>query len=466
MLQIKNDATPLKALLPLQTFKSPSQPLIDHKNLNFIFEYYLLENLAARLLQDDTSSENTYRYELAETCYQKSPTEWHFPLKKNLFWSDGSPLTGEEIRENFLRISREDSRHLKLLKEISRVKYDKHRHTLILGFNIPVYLESLFHELALAEASILHPKNHQDDWSISSGAYFVNTRNPQGLHLKANPYFLLAPKIQNIDIQSGWEFYQLQRSLSNVDFDLIKRPSYSFRDEIRKMDSLVDKVWLGQPTGVYYFRFGKNHPLSMNEQSRKEFSTLVREATKDINQSHFISHNEQMIPQGYSGRLLNFTLKNEHISSLKNQVLVLHFDERMKADLDILINPLIREAKKYHITLEFVFDTEVSESNFAILTNFSGNQKNSLSSWAFLYSTNGSLSAFTPEVSSLLNQAIHTHEEAQTESLQKLHQITLERAFAVPFMSEYSAILTSKKVDLKKINPFDQRLRFYEMAWL
>ena len=56
-------------------------------------------------------------------------------------------------------------------------------------------------------------------------------------------------------------------------------------------------------------------------------------------------------------------------------------------------------------------------------------------------------------------------EVQRNKILEELHRQVLDRAYAIPFMLEADAILASDRIMLNNINPFDLRLRFYDVVW-
>src|SRR5690606_23548611 len=109
--------------------------------------------------------------------------------------------------------------------------------------------------------------------------------------------------------------------------------------------------------------------------------------------------------------------------------------------------------------------SEEGENVFASVASFLGNQRDPLSSWRFLYGEQGPLHPFYFEVSQLFEEIMKSKGLRRRDLLLELHRKTLEEAYAVPFVAERDAMLASHRVDLSDLNPFDMRLRFFEMKW-
>ena len=146
---------------------------------------------------------------------------------------------------------------------------------------------------------------------------------------------------------------------------------------------------------------------------------------------------------------------------LQGQPLQIELREKLKSSFPDL---LFAEARKHNIELKIVYTPHTAHT-FAAFANFVGNQRDPLSSWRFLYGEGGPLHRFYPQVEKLFEAISSARADHRKERLLELHRLTLEQTYAAPFMAEYVAILSSQRVDLSALNPFDMRLRFFEMRW-
>ena len=75
------------------------------------------------------------------------------------------------------------------------------------------------------------------------------------------------------------------------------------------------------------------------------------------------------------------------------------------------------------------------------------------------------LSPFRSEVESQLNDIATEGDSHREARLEDFHRKVLENAYAVPFLVEEDVILASNRISLERFNPFDMRLRFYDVVW-
>ncbi len=446
LISLSSNVKEFHAISPLNFF-SGEKFLLDPHNLNFIPEYYLLENLSSGLI---CSGKNKYIPSLADSWDQVSNTEWIFKIRKNICWSDGSPISPEQILFHFNELKHKKYRHILILKNLDHIDWDAKKNHLYFKFKSLVN-ESLLRELCLAEAGILNTQNLKDDWATTSGAYFVESKNKDQLVLKTNDYFLFKIQIKKINIHPS----------PFPNFDVRKRPVYAFRAVIEKLAETA-KTIRSKAAYIYYFSFNAKHSAIVDKQKRKALARFMYEAFHEFKYKDILTSNHQMIPNEYVGHLdVDPTFKTP-LQSLQKEELILELNEYLTTVLPEVFETC---AKKHKINLKLLFKSEPTQTPFAIFGNFLGNQKDPLSSWQYLYGEGGPLHFFYPEVKDLFEQIISAEGETRNQLLLDLHRKTLEEAYVVPFLAEYDAILASDRVDLSNINPYDMRLRFFEMKW-
>lgn len=443
----------LIVLSELAFFRGHSK-FIDPFNLAFATEYYLLENLSVGLVSESFERGDQWEPRLAKKWKQINSRTWKFYLYKNLCWSDGSPLTLEQVADHFEVLRKEKSRHLTLLKTVESISLDRKSNSLILRFINPVN-EGLLHELSLADAAILHPKNLNDDWSVASGPYYVSLRTLQEIQLKANEFYRFPLDIQAISIRS-------QKSPFN-NYDILFRPSAAFRSEFVELTAAAPNVYLGYPMLIYYFFFPELDERSNDFEIRKAFRWFIHASFANFKSPGVLVAERQLVPNGYSGRLsVNHVDSSEvHIRKLQGLPLLIKVVEKIQ---EVFSDLMLAEAKKHGIELNFTC-TENEPRTFAAFRSFMGNQQDPLSSFRFLYGEGGPLHRFYPQVEFFFTAIASASEDRRKQLLLDLHEFTLKQAYVVPFFAEYVAILHSDRVDLSLINRHDMRLRFFEMKW-
>ena len=167
----------LKVIAPLQVFAGADK-LLDPHNLQYVFEYYLLENLSVGLVRDNPKVAGGFEGICKRSFRQLSPRVWRFHLRDALFWSDGKPLEPRQIASSLERLPRHPGRHLARLIGLKSVIVNHEKRYLDLAFDFDVN-RGVLEELSLPEASILSPQNLRDDWSVTSGFYSVSSFNPE-----------------------------------------------------------------------------------------------------------------------------------------------------------------------------------------------------------------------------------------------------------------------------------------------
>lgn len=470
----------MKVLFPTMLLRS-APTFVDPTNLDTIYEYYLLENLAAGLLRDDVSDPRGYRPVLAETWRQVDQRTWEFRLKAGLTWSDGRPLTGDDIAKHLLRLRGRPSRHLAQLRGIQSAEFNEVTRTLTLRFAGPTN-GGLLHELSLADATLVSEENLTKGWQVTSGPYSVESYDAelQALVLRLNPHSPLASPTSPTHIRLFWisDRDAILRAFTDDAADLYYQGTLGFRERAQILRRSAPQVYQGFPTSVCFFQFSPKHPLAKNASARREFAMIVQTALYGLGVSRDISFDNQFVPANYAGRLPDQALPQISTNVLRGQALAVNLDPAF-LEVPAVTQRLREEAARHGVELTFRFENplivkgeakgeaEGEAGDFALFQTFKGNQKDAIGSWNFLFSPDhGPLAMFAPEVRPLMSAAEGEQDEQRREKvLQALHQQVLAEAYGVPFWMEAPAILASDRVELSKVNRFDLRLRFYDVVW-
>jgi MarR-like DNA-binding transcriptional regulator SgrR of sgrS sRNA len=428
--------------------------------------------LGSGLLRDDSSQDDKYSPLLATEWKHIDPKTWSFKLRKNLKWSDGSPITLKQIRDHFVRLRTGKARHLIQLHRLSKVSVDEETNSLILRFSKPT-TRDVFHELSLADAVLLHPRNLKGDWSITSGAFVIEKFDPEGrlLRLKSNPYnpFFTNEMPQTVELFGINKLEELTKLFIEIPNDLIRVSPASFYPEYDVAEKNAKQVIHGIPTDMMFFAFNPNNALTKNTLARAELVRLVDEAFHGLKLNAYSQVENQMIPFGFSGRLPNYERKGGPFKALKGKTILITLDNAFQFKPEVAVN-LKSAARKYGVNLElnyvYWFSKPRKKEIFANFYSFLGNQKDALGSWSFLFSKGGPLFLFRNQVSKELlavTSAKNTRE--RNLALKILHKKVLDNAYAVPCLAEASRVFASSRVDISRWNPFDLRFRFYEVRW-
>lgn len=445
--------------------------LIDPSNLEYVYQFYLLENLAAGLLQDDAGEAEGFKGVLAESWRKPDETTWSFKLRKDLKWSDGSPIDPGYLRTYYEDLKKRDSRHIVYLRALRNVIYDEKSRQLSFVFEYPVG-RAVLHELALADATLLHPTNTTRDWKVTSGAYFVSEYAPEKkkLCLEANPYSPLVEQgsPRRVCLVDGGDM--TAASLKSLGINLFQISSLSFKKEYQEIIEKAGSVKQGEFDSISFFMFNPAHDLSGNIQARREFGYIVQEALKGLKPDAYLAYDNQMVPPGYSGRLNSYPERKVAVEVLRGKTLSIDWHPAYN-EMGEMLKRLKDVAAKEGVTLNFTFNAftpaEGQGKPFGLFRIFKGNQKECLGSWTFLFTKDhGHLRAYRDEVAGLLDEAAKTASDAERLNvLLRLHRKVLDNAYAIPFLIQRGYVVGTNDVDLSKFNSFDMRLRFYDVRW-
>ncbi len=449
----KSNSQSITALSELAWFRGDPK-LLDPFHYTFVTEYYLLENLSTGLVFETSEGVNQWVPRIAEKWEQVGERAWRFYIHKDARWSDGSPLTIDQVANHIDILRKGKSRHLTLVKTIQSVEPDYQKNSLTFHFSQPVS-EGLLHELSLADATILHPANLNDDWSVTSGPYYVQSRTREVVHLQANEYFNPHVEIASVVMRS--------QNPPIGEYDVLSRPSAAFRKEIMELTANAPAVYMGYPMLICYFYFPPADARSRDIETRRAFRWLVHQAFANFNAPGVITKQRQFVATGYPGRLPEDPVDDVSvdIERLKGQALQIRLVEKVSGTFPEL---LLAEAKKHEIELVFNYTPDESKT-FAAYRCFMANQRDPLSSFRFLYGEGGALYRFYPQVAPFFAEISSASDERRKQLLIDLHRFTLDQVYATPFFAEHAAILHSNRIDLSAINPFDMRVRFFEMKW-
>ena len=447
------------------SFIQKGQILLDPTNTDSVYQFYLLENLAAGLVRDSSQSPLGYEPGLARAWEKLSPTRWAFDLNPDLSWSDGTKIDPRAIAEHLQSLARDKHRHVVYLRRLKKASVEGRR--IVLEFDSPVN-DGLIHELSLADAALLHPKNLTDDWSVVSGAFFVESFDPgKRLLLRRNSHYAGSSngpdKVEfvNYTMDTIGDFFD------KTDIDLLKIPTPAFRAPNQKILSHAPQVLKGYPTWIYYLHFNPSRPLGRDAELRRSLAALLDDALKgDLPPG--LTRERQLVPKGYSGHLdaapslpapKPGLLRGRHI-----KINLLPSFGEAKALKEALAAAFTKAGATLELGENWGFEENDADAQ---LSQFSGNQRDAMGSWQFMFSPDhGDLAAYRPQVEGFFEQISGAENtESREAALRLLHARVLKEAYAVPLFIEADSMVASKRVDLSRLNPFDMRLRFYEVQW-
>ena len=457
----------LRVGYPLSFIAREDGNLLVPHDTKSVYHYYLLDNLAATLVRDSHESPSGYGSGLAQSWDRPSPRQWVLELRPGIAWSNGTAITPQEIAEHLRSLSSGKHRHVLHLRGLKNVSVDGRK--IILEFREDTN-QGLIHELSVADTGLVSPANLRGDWSVTSGAFFVQSfDNGKKVVLRRNPHFPSQHAYPDQVELTDYTMKNIDRFFDAEAVDLLKLPVPLFREPNQKVLSRASQKLTGYPTWIYFFRFNTNKSVWRDAAARRDLSALIDKALEGYALAN-LTRERQMIPEGYPGRIESVpshSLRtNQRFSGMKLVINVLpsfapavSFQQRLKESLG-------------HAGIEVAFkegwdlgpeDREIDLQ----LHQFSGNQKDSMGSWQFMFTPEiGPLVFYRPLAEPLLHKVTaNVDDGAREQALKDLHTLVLRDAFTIPLFAEPDVIAASKWVDLSHVNPFDMRLRLYEVRW-
>jgi MarR-like DNA-binding transcriptional regulator SgrR of sgrS sRNA len=455
-----------------------SNDLFDPTNHETIHSYYLAENLGIGLLRDDTAEPSGYRPLLAENWKWDGDRVWQFKIRKDLRWSDGTSIGIDEILKHLNRLCSENYRHLRELKKVEKIELQGDD-LIILTFKEKMS-EKVLHELSLADSILIkRDADGKPNWSITSGPYYVGSFKPkEELLLKANAHSVIFSNDYPTEVLLVTFLPTVPEGatppkLKLDGFDVARVPTPIFSENSQSLIESSPRIKEGASSGIYFFKFNKGHPLTTSLNARKKFRDLIYNYFETLNFPKGVAFERQMIPQSYNGRLVNLAPEKRQLGTqvLKGQLLKIVVPKRFQQLSPSIISDLISTFKLHDVNLEFIESNsnyfEPPSDFFARLTPFAGNQSDASGTWNFHLAKGGALTPFINEINDRFFSQSQPKEAQNNKDLYlHLHQHVLDQAYLIPLLIEQTAAVHSERVNLDRWNPFDMRMRFYEVRWV
>lgn len=455
----------LRVGYPLWLFEKDRR-LLDPRNLEFVYEYYLLENLTLGLVRDSNRSPLGYEPGLAQSWERVTPTSWTFRLRPGLSWSDGTPIAAGVVAAHIESLSRAQSRHIVYLKGLRSVTISGL--DLRLDFVAPVN-DGLVHELSLADAALLHPDSPAKGWAVTSGPYFVESYQSQKrLVLRKNRRCPISDGPERVELLV-YDYDNLGDFFESAAIDLLKVPLPSFQSSNPRLLSRAPQTLRGYPTWIYYLFFNPDKSPWKSAPARRSIAAII---DRELSGFAFadLARERQLIPSGYAGRLadrpsvLETTLDPALAKNLKVNLQSSFRDGAMVAET--LVRGFARAGMRLKVAYAHRLKRGKDDADLQ-MSLFAGNQRDAMGSWQFMFSPeHGNLRAFRREVQPFFGRIVAAQDkDARERHIRALHEHVLSEAYAIPLFIESDVIVASNRVDLSRLNPFDLRMRFYDIRW-
>jgi hypothetical protein len=443
--------------------------IIDLADLDHVSEFYLAENLGIGLIRDAHLFPGGFRPGLAKSWRQIELDLWEFQIDPEAKWSDGTAIAPRLIEEHVRSLRTKPSRHFVQLRSISEVSLHD-ASSLLVRFEHETD-RSILDEFALADA-VLERREGQP-WRVTSGPYYVEQHclEERKISLKVNPFSKLiherSPKeIELFGLESLSQFGELFR---DIETDLAVAPVPPLIPALTVVRKNAPRSTKGYETSIYFLVVDSNHPLGQDVAARREFACLASKAFR-LDPPYPLVAETQLVPKEYAGRLSGLLdLIQLEPNVLRGKSIVVGFHpffgqgsslQRMSSAQSVFRKCGVDLKFEYHSPLGQGFERKL----FADLFIFRGNQNDMLGSWSFLISRGGPLWGYRNELLPMLERAGQVSGTHRSWLLEDLHRKVLGNGIAVPLFAAAPEVFHSERVELSNWNPFDFRLRMYDIA--
>lgn len=179
-------AIEVKPAREVRTYMPFTHP-VDPTEIQTIPDITLSNALASSLAEWDDSKEVTAN--IAESWKIISPQTYRFILDKDVTWSNGAPVTSQEVKQSIERSLKIHAKDLKSIAQLIQSIEIKSESELDFKLSIPAQLTDLPEKLAKPQFGIVKIKNDgRLDLSVSTGAFTLDpSSNRSELILIRNP---------------------------------------------------------------------------------------------------------------------------------------------------------------------------------------------------------------------------------------------------------------------------------------
>lgn len=477
---------PLNVIFPTGLLKSTAS-LLDPENTETVWEYYLLENLSCGLIRDSKTAPLGYEGCLAESFYQEDPQTWVFLLRR-LTWSDGTEVTFDEINSWISTLRAKTHRHIRFLPQVKTVKFDEANRTLRLTFPFPMD-NSILHELSLADSGLMPTAYKTTGWGRTIGPFFVESWDSflGVLTLAANPFSPIARKEmpQKAILKNVKSLEQKNQLFKQIPMDIVPATALTDPDLLQVYRKNSSQQLNAHPSSILFLHFNYLNLDAQNFDFRRKIANaieMLRPQIESLTSLEFPLHAEtQLVPLGFNGRLDSFL---PYASDRKEKSLTARLDQttsgiglpsiRIRLPMGLKVFPKLVSAfsqclleNDLFVTFDFNDEPNQPQNEIGRVYGFVGNQLDSSGSWSFLLGPpSGPLSQWLPQFKRDFDLVFTaTSWIKRREASELLHKALLKNAIAIPFMIGQHRYFLSARVDASRWNPFDSRLRLYELGW-
>lgn len=273
----KSSATLRIESAPLSSFTDNFNPLVPDSLANFtnatslIYEPLLQWNL--------TKADSYYPWLASSFTWNSDGTAITFKLHPGVKWSDGQPLTAQDVASTFKLIQQNKTLNPNSLPITDATAADTT--TVTITFSSPQYT-NLYAISGLTYIVPQHVWSQQADpahWNVTtpigSGPYTLESFTPQGFTLKANPnYWQGAPKVSEVNFPSYASDADATQALENGRLDWTGNYIPNIDSAYAAKDPAHDKYYF-PATSVMVLTFNMLNAQFTDPSVRRAISTAI-----------------------------------------------------------------------------------------------------------------------------------------------------------------------------------------------
>jgi peptide/nickel transport system substrate-binding protein len=240
----------------------------------------LLFTSLVRVHTETPQSAITIQGDLAESWSYKNNV-YHFNLKPGLTFSNGDPLTGEDIEFSFAEYQKDSCPFSSAFKKIKKVtaQYDGTSHSVditVERYESTFYLDLAVVQMLPKKVVLAHDKDFYEHL-VGSGAFELVTNNENELLLKARPNHYRAPKIQKLQLKVIRDDNTRFQKLYKGSIDLVQTDIPLSKMAVFKSSPRFD-VYDMPGANVTYMLFNLRDPLLKKKEVRAAINYAINRA--------------------------------------------------------------------------------------------------------------------------------------------------------------------------------------------
>jgi len=474
MTHAQENSNSIKVLQPFW----PTKQHADPTGTVYVGDWVIFQNLYSTLVE--LSSSKTVRPALAERWTQSADGKrWVFYLRKNLRWSDGSPLTTEQVVKSLQRTAK-GTAHTSFSSYIESIRSTSDTE---IEMKLKQTPRNFLILLAFVDSSIIHPKayeNNKFNWDVpQSGPFQIVSYSNTEMKLAANPHYwdYASDKVHqatlvkvssgdpqeriNLLLNSSWDASPIDAGIIQnfVQVDELKKkydvfignPEFLFCinfSKKRTKNKVLTPAFRQYLFKEIYSRFWKNDRNNTFRASGFRFHTLkgalsIAQFDAIFSQMKSISTKQEKPPKS-----LEVLAKKR----TKEKPIAIHFLQILR-DLGISIKEIILDGEE--------FDKKYTSGDFDLELSFSGaTEDDPDTAWRYY---NNDFAEPVATVEELNKAHLETNRTKRNQMYQEFEKRAVEKSLFIPLKYEPTYIVTSKRVILDPLLAADWGLQLFKL---